>query len=662
MSKPNFVDGICLNSDHIGLLSVVEDRLDKLIKKEPITNVYNVEHTPFARGKFATVRKCSCPRGGGEFAAKFIRKRRRAADQRQDIVHEVAVLRLAADRCARIVALRDVFETPSEMALVLEMASGGELQYVLDQEESLEEVQASRIMRQILEGLTFLHDHNIAHLDLKPQNLLLTGAYPNCDVKLCDFGISRVICNGVEVREILGTPDYVAPEVLNYEPISLATDIWSVGVLAYVLLTGYSPFGGDTKQETFCNITQGELSFPDELFEGISSSAKDFISATLVKNPRRRLSTQDCLAHPWLCGAFIHPSGGDERLIVATRTDGNDSELLHNGEVKYKRCCSEIHFTEQSEMMEQNGHSYEHETLQSTASSKLEGDDEVRDRECKEADETQVNQTGVQCHECGNGIKNEDQFGVILSNGVVHEKDCNGEIARSDCVDGTKQVECSEEVECNGCHNVGEINEANSSSSSRELTNYNGTTDVGNLVHLKGSSGVSGCDLFVHNKVISNGLHPETTKGSSEVSKNCDEREVCEKHVNGFRKNDDIVDVNLFVGLRNTVKGCTKSVPGLNIEDELYVRGTKEHNGDVGNSNEIEIDEEGLPVKRSKNCCRRSSYPVSSCASCAQCKEQCCHLHPTPTTDILNHIGRQHRITSISSPPVEITVDRGITC
>lgn len=655
MSKPNFVDGICLNSDHIGLLSVVEDRLDNLIKKEPITNVYDVEHTPFARGKFATVRKCRCPAGGGEFAAKFIRKRRRASDQRQDIVHEVAVLRLAAHRCARIVALRDVFETPAEMALVLEMASGGELQYVLDQEESLEEAQASRIMRQILEGLTFLHDHNIAHLDLKPQNLLLTGAYPNCDIKLCDFGISRVICKGVEVREILGTPDYVAPEVLNYEPISLATDIWSVGVLAYVLLTGYSPFGGDTKQETFCNITQGELSFPDELFEGISSAAKDFISATLVKNPRQRLSTQDCLTHPWLCGAFIHPSGGDERLIVATRTDGNDGELLHNGEVKYKRCCSEIHFTEQSEMLEQNGHANEHEAQQHSVTCKLEGKDEVRHRECEETGET-VNQSGVQSNECGNGVEKEDQSSVICSNGVAHERDCNGDIVNLDCVSGAKHVECNEEVECNDHTNAGEIKKCNGSTA---ITSHNGMEDVSDVLHLKGSSEVPGCDVFVHSEVVSNGSHPETIKGAAEVSKNCDDRKACEAYTNGFRKNEDTVDVNLFLGLRNTMKGCTKSVPGLNIENELCLRGTKEHNGDVRNSNEIEIDEEGLPVKRSKNCCRRSSYPVSSCASCAQCKEQCCHLHPTPTPDILNHIGRQHRITS---PPVEITVDRGITC
>ncbi|KAK3927813.1 Serine/threonine-protein kinase 17A [Frankliniella fusca] len=132
-----------------------------------------------------------------------------------------------------------------------------------------------------------------------PQNLVLTGDFPDCDVKLCDFGISRYLGEGADVREILGTPDYVAPEVLNYEPISLATDMWSVGVLLYVLLTGCSPFGGETKQETFCNISQCRLDFPDDLFEDVSDNAKDLMRKLIVKDPKRRLSASECLRHHW---------------------------------------------------------------------------------------------------------------------------------------------------------------------------------------------------------------------------------------------------------------------------------------------------------------------------------------------------------------------------
>lgn len=299
MSKTTFGEGISLHPTQNGLLCVHEDMLSTLIKNEPITNVYDVEHTPFARGKFAAVRRCTHKVSGIAYAAKFIRKRRRSMDQRQDILHEVAVL-LLSDNSGRIVKLHEVYETNTEMALVLELASGGELQRLVELQDGLPEVQAVRVMKHILQALEFLHSRNIAHLDLKPQNMLLSTDNPDTDIKLCDFGISRVIQNGVEVREILGTPDYVAPEILNYEPISLFTDMWSVGVLAYVLLSGYSPFAGENKQETYCNISQCILTFPDELFEDVSECAKHFIRSTLRTDPSLRLTARECLDHPWL--------------------------------------------------------------------------------------------------------------------------------------------------------------------------------------------------------------------------------------------------------------------------------------------------------------------------------------------------------------------------
>jgi serine/threonine kinase 17 len=102
---------------------------------------------------------------------------------------------------------------------------------------------------------------------------------------LCDFGFSRAIEGNSNVCEIQGTPDYVAPEIVQYEPLSLKTDIWSVGVLTYVLLTGYSPFGSDDKQETFLNISKCHLTFPDDLFDGVSDDAIDFINCTLRLKP-----------------------------------------------------------------------------------------------------------------------------------------------------------------------------------------------------------------------------------------------------------------------------------------------------------------------------------------------------------------------------------------
>ncbi|KAK8390013.1 hypothetical protein O3P69_012905 [Scylla paramamosain] len=293
--------GVVLLDTHGGYLDLTPAALEQLISKEPISHHYDVEQTPFARGKFAAVRRARCLRSGTWYAAKVMRKRRRAQDVRHEILHEAAVLLLARPS-SRIVSLHQLYETTSEIILVLELAEGGELQRVIDEEESLGEEAVRRYMTNILSALRFLHAHNIAHLDLKPQNLLLTGQHPGSEVKLCDFGISRIILSDIEVREVLGTPDYVAPEILQYEPISLATDMWSVGVLAYVLLTGHSPFGGNTKQETFLNISQGHVDFPEELFEGVSGTAMDFITRLLIVEPGCRMTVQEALEHQWLSG------------------------------------------------------------------------------------------------------------------------------------------------------------------------------------------------------------------------------------------------------------------------------------------------------------------------------------------------------------------------
>ncbi|XP_037075055.1 serine/threonine-protein kinase 17B-like [Pollicipes pollicipes] len=300
-----------------GLLTPSADRLQQLVRPDSIYDVYLVEDVPFARGQFASVRKCTHKLTGQRFAAKVLRKRRRLTD----IYHEIAVLDTFAD-CNRIVQLHEVYETNTEIILVLELATGGEMQTLLDVEDFIREDQVIRLMRQILEGLHQLHDNNIAHLDIKPQNLLLTGPFPSCDVKLCDFGISRQVYGAGELREIMGTADYMAPEILNYEPLSLATDMWSIGVLTYALLTGYSPFTGSTVQETYCNITSEEVDFPDDLFIDISDTAKNFISGLLVKNPSGRRTIHSCLEHPWLSS----PAAPSAPLTVPDlRADDKDS-------------------------------------------------------------------------------------------------------------------------------------------------------------------------------------------------------------------------------------------------------------------------------------------------------------------------------------------------
>lgn len=122
----------------------------------------------------------------------------------------------------------------------------------------------------------------------------------DCLIKIIDFGISRKLKLGEKVMETYGTPEFVAPEIIQYQPISTATDMWSIGVITYILLSGASPFLGDSKQETFANITNIDYSFDDEYFGHTSDLAKDFISRLFVKDVRKRATVKDCLEHAWI--------------------------------------------------------------------------------------------------------------------------------------------------------------------------------------------------------------------------------------------------------------------------------------------------------------------------------------------------------------------------
>ncbi|XP_036408929.1 serine/threonine kinase 17a like [Megalops cyprinoides] len=294
-------DSMMMNKN--GMVSKIQTR----IRTDPFKSNYDLVGKELGRGKFAVVKKCVEKATGKEHAAKFLRKRRKGEDCRMDILNEIAVLE-SAKANPFVVSLHEVYETPTEIILVLECAAGGEIfnQCVADNDEGFTEKDVIRLARQILTGVACLHRNNVVHLDLKPQNILLTSSRPLGDIRIVDFGLSRRMDNVKEVREILGTPEYVAPEILNYEPISTATDMWSIGVLIYVMLTGESPFLGEDKQETFLNISQVNVDYSQDVFEGVSSLAIEFIKSLLVKNPRKRATAEDCLKHPWLGGHADH--------------------------------------------------------------------------------------------------------------------------------------------------------------------------------------------------------------------------------------------------------------------------------------------------------------------------------------------------------------------
>ncbi|XP_008835295.1 death-associated protein kinase 3 [Nannospalax galili] len=254
-------------------------------------------------GQFAIVRKCRQKTTGREYAAKFIKKRRLSSSRRgvsrEEIEREVSILREI--RHPNIITLHDVFENKTDVVLILELVSGGELFDFLAEKESLTEDEATQFLKQILDGVHYLHSKRIAHFDLKPENIMLLDKHAASPrIKLIDFGIAHKIEAGNEFKNIFGTPEFVAPEIVNYEPLGLEADMWSIGVITYILLSGASPFLGETKQETLTNISAVNYDFDEEYFSSTSELAKDFIRRLLVKDPKRRMTIAQSLEHSWI--------------------------------------------------------------------------------------------------------------------------------------------------------------------------------------------------------------------------------------------------------------------------------------------------------------------------------------------------------------------------
>ncbi|XP_056365896.1 death-associated protein kinase 2-like isoform X2 [Oenanthe melanoleuca] len=203
-------------------------------------------------------------------------------------------------------SVEDVYELleklgRAEVVLVLELISGGELFDFIAQKEMLSEEEAIEFLGQILSGVQYLHARLIAHFDLKPENIMLQEKdVPKPWIKIIDFGLAQQLEDGTTFKSLCGTPQYIAPEVINYEPLSPATDMWSIGVITYILLSGLSPFQGETDAETLSNVVAGAYEFEERCFSQTSEMAKDFIRQLLLQEPQRRMTAAECLAHPWI--------------------------------------------------------------------------------------------------------------------------------------------------------------------------------------------------------------------------------------------------------------------------------------------------------------------------------------------------------------------------
>ncbi|XP_018054533.1 PREDICTED: calcium/calmodulin-dependent protein kinase type 1 isoform X2 [Atta colombica] len=250
-------------------------------------------------GAFSEVRLAESKEKPGQmFAVKIIDKK--ALKGKEDsLENEIKVLRRLTH--PNIVQLLETFEDKHKVYLVMELVTGGELFDRIVEKGSYTEKDASGLIRQVLEAVDYMHEQGVVHRDLKPENLLYYSPDEDSKIMISDFGLSKMEDSGI-MATACGTPGYVAPEVLAQKPYGKAVDVWSIGVISYILLCGYPPFYDENDANLFAQILRGEFEFDSPYWDDISASAKDFIGKLMCVNVEERYTCKQALAHPWISG------------------------------------------------------------------------------------------------------------------------------------------------------------------------------------------------------------------------------------------------------------------------------------------------------------------------------------------------------------------------
>nr|XP_061838372.1 triple functional domain protein-like isoform X2 [Nerophis lumbriciformis] len=251
------------------------------------------------RGRFSVVKRCDHRATKRTVAVKQVNKKLMRRDR---VTQEVNLLHRLQH--PNIISLMDTYETPSSFVLVLEMADQGRLLDYIVSWGNLTEEKVASYLRDILDALHYLHNSRIVHLDIKPENLLVChSSMAHAWVKVADLGDAVQLTSAPYVHPLLGSPEFASPELVLGEPVSPASDVWSAGVVAYVLLSGASPFLDESAEETCVNICRQDFSFPVDYFQGVSQAARHFVCSLLTADPAGRPPSGLCLQEAWLQAA-----------------------------------------------------------------------------------------------------------------------------------------------------------------------------------------------------------------------------------------------------------------------------------------------------------------------------------------------------------------------
>ncbi|XP_078429998.1 calcium-dependent protein kinase 20-like isoform X2 [Wolffia australiana] len=259
------------------------------------------------RGEFGVTYLCTDLGSGDLFACKSISKKKlRTAIDIDDVRREVEIMKHLPLH-ANIVRLKETYEDEGAVHLVMEFCEGGELFDRIVSRGHYTERAAASVTRTIVEVVQMCHKHGVIHRDLKPENFLFANKKESSPLKAIDFGLSIFFSPGEKFHEIVGSPYYMAPEVLkrNYGP---EIDVWSAGVILYILLCGVPPFWAETEQGVAEAIIRSAVDFKRDPWPMISDNAKDLVRRMLNPDPAKRLTAQEVLDHPWMQNAKTAPN------------------------------------------------------------------------------------------------------------------------------------------------------------------------------------------------------------------------------------------------------------------------------------------------------------------------------------------------------------------
>ena len=298
-------------------------------KKSDITKLYEIGDE-LGSGNFAKVKKAKRKaktadvekevggkkkvvlKAGAEVAIKIIDKAK--VEDMQDIQREIEIMNMVDH--PNVINLFEIFDEPKKMNLVLELVTGGELFDRIVAKGNYSEKDAATCMSQLCQALDYLHTKKIVHRDLKPENLLYASPADDANLKVADFGLARMLTAGDMMKTACGTPGYVAPEILKNKGYdSGAVDMWSAGVILYILLCGFPPFYEEELPALFDQILHARYDFPSPWWDNISADGKDLVKKLLELDVKKRLTAAQVLAHPWMGAAPTVALDGAQKAL-----------------------------------------------------------------------------------------------------------------------------------------------------------------------------------------------------------------------------------------------------------------------------------------------------------------------------------------------------------